>query len=160
MNIKLSGIGKWLAGIASAVIASLIFFWITSPDDVQEKTMDISGIWYTTYDSLSYNVIQNGKNYKWVIRETGQNGEGKIQGETLVSYINGEKVEYNAGVWDSHNQPIVLYTLNLNFASVVLFRDCSDYKKFLKKLELEYPGIISFIISSLAAIDDPYCPDI
>jgi len=103
-------------------------------------------------------VTQNNLQYSWIIRESGVSGVGTIEGNTLVSQIEGKQVVYEALKWDSRGNPIVLLTRHPDFLGVVLFRTCDDFKLFLKDLGTDFPKLKMQIYNAVRNLKNPTCP--
>lgn len=161
---KLSAFLKWMTGIATAVIVSVLVWFFTHPGGLLDPgpskptVIDISGIWLTPGKNLSYNIIQNGKQYEWVIRENMISGPGKIEGNTLTMIINREEVIYNVVEWDDKKYPSVLFTTNPKLVSVVLFRTCDDFQRFRLNLNNIYPDLKPIVDSYIASLKNATCP--
>ena len=123
--------------------------------------IDISGNWSTPLQGLSYNVDQDSLNYSWLIRENGIAGPGIIEGETVAFQVDGQKVVYLVGEWDSNDNPTVLYTAHPDYWGVILFRSCADFESFLIHLgergDENFQTTIENIIHNLP---NPTCPNI
>jgi hypothetical protein len=156
----LSSIGKWLAGIAAMVIGAVLVWWLTQ--ERPPEIMDVSGVWLTPFNNLSYKVTQDPQDKTkgvWVIQENGLTGTGTIISSTLLIEVGGQKVEYVVGEYDSEGNPTVLFTVHSNYLGVILFRTCDDFKKYLTNLEKNSPQAKTKIYDALKNLPNPTCPN-
>ncbi len=160
---KLSSFLKWLIGIATVVITSVIVWFFTHPGGVldpmptEPTIIEISGVWHTPMKDLSYNIIQNENQFEWIIRKNGTSGQGKIEGNMLTMIINNSKVIYNVVEWDDKKNPTVLFTTNKNFMNVILFRSCDDFKKFRINLINTYPDWKPIVDNYIKSLKNATC---
>jgi hypothetical protein len=57
---------------------------------VGATALDISGYWRSTYNDLTYNVIQQGNRFGWTMPQLSQTAQGTIDGDRLsVSWDGG-----------------------------------------------------------------------
>jgi len=167
-----STFGKWLTGIAATVIGAVLIWLLTHPGGLINPTptpipptptpviMDVSGVWLTPFNDLSYKVTQDQSRVEWLIRESGVSGEGTIRGKTLVGDLGGQEVTYEVGESDSKGNPTVLYTTHPNYLGVILFRTCDDFGKYLTDVGGISPQLKTMIYDAVKSLPNPTCPNV
>ena len=162
-QLKTFSFWKWLSSVATTVFAAIVIWWLTHQGGILnpvEKVINIEGTWLTPFKNLSYNVTQNDNQYRWIIRESGVSGTGTIEGNTLVSIIDGKRVEYEIKERDSNGNPKVLFTTHPNYVGVVLFKTCGDFKNFLEAFGNDYPKLKNGFYNAVKKIPNPTCPGV
>jgi len=126
----------------------------------KEKSINIEGTWFTPYKDLIYKIKQDGNRYSWSILGKGVMGNGKIIGNTLISNIEGKEITYMAQKTDSERNPLVLSTTVPEYATIILFRSCNDFKSFINKLANESPEDKILIHNFMQSLPNPTCPNV
>jgi hypothetical protein len=138
--------------------------WVdTNQEDKQDskiKPMDISGIWLTPFNRLKYSISQENNSYRWYVLGTELGGSGQIENNTLQGRIEGEWIVYKAVVVDNDNMPLVLTSDHPKYAATVLFRSCSDFKKYIHDLLHQSPDLRSDLQTAMASIPQPTCSNV
>ena len=131
------------------------------PVDLGCPVMDVSGVWLTPFNNLSYSITQDQTKVRLIVRESGVNGTGTIEGKTFVADVGGQKVVYEVGEWDSKGNPTVLNTFHPDYFAVVLFRTCDDFGKFVTDVGklFDAPTQTQFY-NLVKSLPNPKCPNV
>jgi len=90
MSNTYSSFGKWIAGVAAAIITGIIIWWLTSPGGLLSKREDklsLNGIW--KYSMTSY---LSGQTYQGALRLT-------MSGSEVSGILEGTFDKTSSGVW-------------------------------------------------------------
>lgn len=122
--------------------------------------IDISGEWKTPFNNLTYHVTQDGNRYTWVISQSGVSGSGTIEGKTLVGELGGQQVVYEVWEYDAAGNVRLLHTTNATYRGVILFKDCVDFRKYLKHVgEFLAPQTRDQVYNLVKSVPNPTCPN-
>lgn len=93
----------------------------TDRPDVQ-KHYDISGLWNTNQEGLTYRFKQNGNELQWEIPGTSFSGKGTIQGKYISAEIDGKIYQFYIDALDSNDDPVRILSNHPKYKDLIIRR--------------------------------------